>query len=224
MKYLFCPMLIISLFVFISGCGEDPEPQPQPKGPPRVVSTSPEEGEAHPAHAMVIFTLNQEMSSVAISGAPGDTVIKGKNVCFTPLGQLPDGTITLIITGTDMQNRELEPFTLTFTAVRIGEPPSIDGFNCDPKEGASDVDPSKYLDGFRVAFSDRLSRAQITSTKPEFDYALTIDASRMQLMVKFLDYTIPYETSFEIKITATDVAGNSRDVTYSFTTMAKAER
>jgi hypothetical protein len=222
MKHLFYPILIISLLTLISSCAEDPEPKPEVTEPPRVVSTVPPEGGINPPNAMVWFTLDKEMASVAITGAAGSTVIDGKRVGFTPSPPLPKGTVTLTITGTDMQGGELEEFTLTFAAVSIVCPPVLDGRECDPMDGAANVDPGEYPEGLKVAFNEDLKHAKITFTKPEFDFTLTITDHK--LMIEFVDYTMPYETKFEIGITATDLAHNSGDVIYSFTTTAKVER
>jgi hypothetical protein len=131
MKYLFCPILIISLF--ISGCGEDPEPELIPGEPPKVVSTVPTERGGQGGNAKVTFTLNKTLAEARVTGAAGTTEIVGTNVEFTPSPSIPPGPVTLRFTGKDASGQEIT-HSLTFTAYGPLSGPLFIGNECDPMD------------------------------------------------------------------------------------------
>ena len=99
--------------------------------------------------------------------------------------------------------------------------PEIDGYECKPKDGESNVDPNDYPEKFVIAFNEALYQARIVSTRPEFPFTDELSEDRMTLEISFVDYTMPYETEFVIALDATDLGGNTTYLQYSFTTMVK---
>jgi hypothetical protein len=98
---------------------------------------------------------------------------------------------------------------------------SICSSECVPRNRAVDVDPEEFPEGIIVAFSDPVSEAEVLSTQPEFSFTANLIEKRMKLEIKFVDYTMPYETEFRIRIHVDGPAGFPKELKYSFTTKAK---
>jgi len=86
------------------------------------------------------------------------------------------------------------------------------------------VDPQEYSEKLEVAFDEPLMEAEVLSTDPEFPFTAELMEGSEILEIKFLDYTMPKETKFTIRLEATDLAGNWAEIEYTFTTMVKEER
>jgi hypothetical protein len=216
-----CFILSIGFFALIYGCDEEPEPKVDLRLP-EVVSTDPSQGaEDVPGNAMITFTLNKPLAEAQVSGAAGTTSVVGKVVTLIPSPAFADGLVTLTLTGTDRYGQELEEFTLQFTVIPLYVYPEIEGYECKPKDGESNVDPNDYPEKLVIAFNEALSRARIVSTKPEFPYTTKLSEDGMSLEISFVDYTMPYETKFAIALDATDLGGNTVSLEYFFMTMVK---
>ena len=216
-----CLILSIGFFALIYGCDEEPEPKVD-LSLPKVMSTVPAAGGTQSGNAAIIFTLNKPLAEAQVKGAAGAISIAGKVVTFTPSPTLPGGSVTLTLTGTDESGQELEEFTLQFTALMhhcLG--PEIDGAECKPKDGEVNVDPDEYPEKLVIAFTEDLSDVRVVSIKPEFTFTDAVGEDGRTLEISFVNYTMPYETEFVIGLRSTDLAGNSEDVEYSFTTMVK---
>lgn len=97
--------------------------------------------------------------------------------------------------------------------------PELDGEACNPKDGANDVDPEDVSE-ITLFFSESLSGAEITNFEPEADISSELDGDT--LTISFLGgYSLPNEQEVVIELTVEDLAGNTVDVEYSFTTKAK---
>jgi hypothetical protein len=211
---IFALLMAASMLIWIAGCGDDDDDDDDDVDP-EVLSTTPAEGGTQAANASVTFNMNRSVPDAAVAGVAGTTAVQGNSVVFTPTDKAA-GSRSLTLTSGDFS------FTLNYTATQVDEtPPALVGASCDPKDGADGVDPADYPEKLEVAFSEALADATVTSTDPEFKFTPTVDGEK--LVISFLQYSMPNETEFEIAITAVDPAGNSVDVVYGFTTMAKEQ-
>ncbi len=216
-----CLILSIGFFALIYGCDEKPEPKVDLRLP-EVVSTVPSQGaEDVPGNAMITFTLNKPLAKAQVEGFTGTTSVVGKVVTFTHSIGFADGLVTLTLTGTDRYGQELEEFTLQFTVTPLYVYPEIEGYECKPKDGESNVDPDDYPEKLVIAFDEELSDVRVVSVNPEFAFTDALGEDGMSLEISFLDYTMPYETEFVIALDATDLAGNTSSLEYSFMTRVK---
>jgi hypothetical protein len=221
---IFALLMAASMLVWMVGCGgdDDDDDNDNDAGPmPEVLSTTPAAGGTQGGNAAVTFTLNKALAEATVSGAAGTTAIQGTNVVFTPSPAIPAGPVTLTLTGSDAGGQEVTS-TLSFTAT---EPdlvaPSLVGANCDPPDGASGVDPAAYPEKLIIAFDENLASATVTAKDPDFNSVDTVEG--MNVVITFLQYTLPNETPVSISVTVTDAAGNATDATYGFETMEKPQ-
>lgn len=221
MKKCFYLIFSIGFIALLHGCDEDSEPEVDP-GPPKVVSTVPTQGAETAGNAAVTFALNKPLAEANVAGAAGTTRIAGRVVTFTPSPFLPTGSVTLTLTGVDESGQKLEPFALSFIATEGcgGSMPTILDAKCMPENGAAEVDPQEYTEKLTIVFSERLAEAIVVTTEPEFPFEAVLNEDTLE--IRFLDYAMPYETEFTIKLYARDFAGNelAKD-TYSFKTKAE---
>ena len=223
---IFALLMAASMLLWMVGCGgdydDDDNNNDNDAGPvPEVLSTLPAAGASQGGNAPITFTLNKALAEATVSGAAGSTAIVGTNVVFTPSPAIPAGPVTLTLTGKDAGDQEVTS-TLSFTAT---EPdlvaPSLVGASCDPVDGASGVDPAGYPEKMIIAFDEALATGTITAKDPDFNSVDTVEGQNV--VITFLQYTMPNETPFSVSVTVTDAAGNSADVVYGFETMAKPE-
>jgi len=233
MRYLSFPILIISLSMLM-GCGEDSEPQETEL---RVVSVSPRGGNIG-LNGFIIVTFSKKVASVTImlNGAPVQAKTSNNKVYRFKVS-IPDEELecmnagdyreyTMNIEATDEAGQSLEGFTPLSFFIVIPDfwPPRVCGVECNPRKGAVDVDPEEYPEKLIIAFNEPLAEVDVLSTYPQFDFALDFSEDRSVMEVRFLNYTMPYETEFRITVSATDLAVNIAEDTYWFTTMKRAGR
>jgi len=225
---VFALLTAASMLIWIAGCGEEEEEEE--KGPPpKVDAVNISEGATVAGNTAIVVTFSKavETATITVSGATGSvTGVPGKTVTWTPSPDMPAGAHTLSITAEDSAGQGLDPaFTpINFTATAPDTiPPALDGAKCDPKDGADGVDPADYPEKLVVTFSEKLKEAKVTAKEPDFKSTDELAADGMTLTIAFLQFAMPNETEFTIKVAATDAAGNSADLEYSFTTMAKEQ-
>jgi len=222
---IFALLMAASMLIWMIGCGgddDDDDNNNNDAGPmPEVTSTLPAAGGSQAGNSAVTFNLNKQLAEASVSGAAGATAIAGNSVVFTPSPAIAEGSVTLTLTGKDAGGQEVT-HTLTFTVlVADSTPPALVGASCVPPNGATGIDPAAHPDGLVIAFDEALASAAITAMDPEFSKTDSVDGANVK--VDFLQYSLANETTYSISLTVTDAAGNSVDVTYSFTTMAKPE-
>jgi hypothetical protein len=233
MRYLSFLMLITS-FSMLMGCGEDNGPQETEL---RVVSVYPRGGNIG-LDGSVIVTFSKKVASVTITlnGAPVPAKTSNNKVYRFEVS-IPDEELecmnagdyreyTMNIEATDEAGQSLEGFTPLNFVIVIPDfwPPRVCGVECDPRKGAVDVDPEEYTEQLIIAFNEPLVEAEVLSTDPEFDFAFNFNEGRSVMEVRFLNYAMPYETEFRITVSATDLARNTAEDIYWFTTIAREER
>jgi hypothetical protein len=220
---IFALLAVASMLIWIAGCGGDDDEEEDLGPVPVVESTIPAAGATIAGNASVTFTLNKTLAEVTVAGAAGTATIAGKIVTFTPTGDMPAGPVTLTLTGADSGGQEVT-HSLSFTAGAVDkDAPALDGGNCDPKDGASGIDPADYPEKIVIAFNEVVSEATVTAKDPDFKSTDEVAADGMSLVLAFLQYSMPNETPFTIKVAVKDAAGNEAELEYSFETMAKEQ-
>jgi hypothetical protein len=223
---IFALLTAASMLIWIAGCGEDEEEE-EAGPPPGVESVTISEGQQVAGNTAIIVTFTKSVASatITVSGATGAaTGVPGKTVTWTPSPDMPPGAHTLTISAEDAGGQGLDPaFTpVNFTAIAPDTtPPALDDGKCDPKNGADGVDPADYPETITLVFSEALAEAKVTAKEP--DFKSTEELAADTLTITFLQYELPNETEVAITVEATDAAGNSADLEYGFTTMAKEQ-
>jgi len=221
---IFALLMAASMLIWIAGCGDDEEEEADTEAP-TVASVSVAEGQQVAGNTSITVTFSEKMGSatITVSGAAGATTVAGKVATWTPSGDIPPGAHTLTIDGEDEAGNSVEgavPINITATAPDT-EAPELAGSKCDPKDGADGVDPADYPEKITLVFSEALSDASVESVEPDFKFTDELDGDT--LTVNFLQYSMPNETEYTIEVSVKDNAGNTADITYSFTTMAKEQ-
>jgi hypothetical protein len=226
---IFALLTAASMLIWIAGCGDDDDDDDDAGPVPKVVSVSIAEGGSVGGTQPIQVTFSKKVDdgniTIAVSGATGSVAwdAAGKVATWTPSPAMSEGAHTLTVSGTDAGDQELEnPTTINFTAtVPDTEAPTLDGGNCDPADGSKGVDPGDYGEAIVVAAKDNVgvTEMKVISTDPEFNF--TPDFADGKLTLSFMKYSMPNETEFTIKVEAKDGSGNSAELDYSFTTMAK---
>jgi hypothetical protein len=221
---IFALLTAASMLIWIAGCGGDDEEEE--KGPPPEVSAiSVAEGAELAGNTAITVSFSKAMESVdiAVSGATGTVSVVGKAATWTPSPDIPAGAHTLTGSGTDKEGQTVDFGPVNFTAIAPDTTaPEIVDNKCDPKNGATGVDPADYPETLIIVFSEAMAEAKVTATDPEFDQVAELSADT--LTITLMKYSMPNETEFTITVEGTDLAGNDLATTeYSFTTMAKEE-
>ena len=222
---IFALLTAASMLIWIAGCGDDVEEEE--KGPPpEVKAISITEGAQVAGNTAITITFSKAMSSVdvTVTGATGAVTVDGKVATWKPSPDMPQGAHTLTGSGTDMEDQSVDFGPVNFTAAAAdNEPPTLNGGACDPKDGATGVDPAGYPEKIVIAITDNVgvASAKVTAAEPEFNF--TEELADGKLTVNFLKYSMPNETEFNITVEAKDGAGNTAELEYSFTTMAKEQ-
>ncbi|MBD3180856.1 hypothetical protein GF312_01090 [Candidatus Poribacteria bacterium] len=191
--------------------------------PPLVTSVSIAEGSQVAGNQAITVTFSKAVTSatIIVTGATGTTTVAGKTATWTPTGEIPPGAHTMTVSAEDSAGQALEgAVPINFTAVAPNNtPPALDGGACDPKDGGTGVDPADYPEKLTLVFTEALTDATVTAKDP--DFKSTEELAGNTLTITFLQYSMPNETEFVITIFATDAAGNTAEIEYGFTTMAK---
>ena len=241
----------IGFFAFLSGCDRETGEEADP-GPPKVTFVNLDEGGRLPGNAIIVVTFSSEMEwvKIAVSGADGNVHLSGSQAEWAAIdtnrlhppppydilsqpvgpcyGPMSPGPHTLTITGQNKSGQELEEFKpISFFAVSLDcAPPAIYDKECDPVNGAADVDPQKYSEKLVIKFHDLMAEVKVFQTEPEFPYTVEVSTDATELIISFTDgYTMPEKTRFTIELVGTDRAGNAfaswpKPEVYSFVTMA----
>jgi hypothetical protein len=222
---IFALLTAASMLIWIAGCGGDDEEEE--KGPPPEVSAiSITEGAEVAGNTAITITFSKAMESVSVTvtGATGAVTVDGKVATWTPSPDMPSGAHTLTGSGTDKEDQSVDFGPVNFSATAPdNEPPALDGGACDPKDGATGVDPAGYPDKLVIAVKDNVGVADVKITAADPEFGFTEELADGKLTVSFLKYSMPNETEFTITVSASDAAGNTAELTYGFTTMAKEQ-
>jgi len=216
-------LMAASMVMWMFGCGgdDDDDNDDGDTVPPTLQSTSPTANGTQAANAAVTFTYDEVIAKATVTSGNGTAVAAGTVVTVTP--SVSAGAVTVSVDVEDAAGN-VTSSSVNYTATTPDTtPPALDGASCDPKDGADGVDPADYGEKIVIAFSEALKEAKVASTDPNFNFTPELAADGKSLTINFLKYSMPNETEFTIKIAATDLANNSAELTYSFTTMAKEQ-
>lgn len=201
------PALVISLSALMVACSsDDDEPAAEDV---TLVSTSPEAGAVVNLDSTATLNFSGDPGSVTVNGAAAAGA--GNTRTFTIA--VADNNIVWD-TGTS---------TLTFAQV---DPPDTDApvlVSVTPNvDGASDVDPADLADGLAIEFNEPVDADEvvISTGGSALAWVPTVDGNTITLQAN-ADDPIVNETEYEVTGAAVDGAGNSTDISISFTTKAK---
>jgi hypothetical protein len=219
---IFALLTAASMLLWIAGCGDD-DGEEEAVDPPVFESWSVAEGSELAGNASISANVDKkpDEATITVTGATGTTTIAGKVITWVPTGDIPPGAHTATLSASNAGGDVEGAVPLNFTAIApdVTDPELA---TCDPKNGASGVDPEDYPETITVGFSEAVT-ATITSKDPDFKSTEEMSADGKTMTITFLQYTMPNETPFEIVIEATDNSGNTAELTYSFETMAKEQ-
>jgi hypothetical protein len=217
---IFALLMAASMLIWIAGCGDDDDDDDDVDDvAPVLQSTIPTAGGSQAANAAVTFMFDETITEATVTSGNGTAAVAGAVVTVTP--SVSAGSVTISIEAKDAAGNAT-PASVSYTATALDpDPPKLDGGACDPKDGADGVDPADYAESIVAAFNEDLSDAKVSKTDPDFKF--TPELAGNKLTLKFLQYSMPNETPFEVVIVAKDLAGNEAEITWKWTTMAKEQ-
>ena len=96
-------------------------------------------------------------------------------------------------------------------------PADIAGDKCNPKNGATNVDPSKY-DELTIVFTEPMNEVRKIATEPGFNFEMQMSKDGTTLTVEFIGYKLEDETEYRISLLLIDRNGETARLEYSFKT------
>jgi hypothetical protein len=220
-------LMAASMLFWLAGCGgDDDDDECDENVAPKVASVSPNGGDVF-ANSVITVSLSKVVDSVTITmGGAAVTPTSADNKVFTFSPPAEGANQALAITAEDACGDGLDPAFagVTFNVGAIDpDPPVLAGDKCDPKDGADGVDPAGY-EAITIVCNENLASADIVSVEPEIDPAPAVEVDGDTVTLAFLGgYKLSNEMEVEIVLSVTDLAANSAELTYSFTTMSKEE-
>jgi hypothetical protein len=227
---IFALLMAASMLIWMAGCGgDDDDDNDDDKGPAPTVSVSIPGTVFSNTDITVTFSKVMDPATVSITldgAAVTPATTDNKVFTFKP-GK--EGTLALAITGKDTFGQDLEtPYPGASITVGAADTtaPTIAGAKCDPKNGATGVDPADVSE-ITIVFSEAMaSSTKMDSFEPEdanVDSEMSDDGT--VLTISFLGgYKLGNETEVVVSISGEDLASNALDDNeYTFTTMAKEE-
>ncbi len=221
--------LMVIMFI---GCGGGEEEETLPA--PTVNAVSVAAGSSVPGNTAIQITFSRKVDdgsvTIAVSGATGAVTWDpaGKVATWTPSPAIPAGAHTLTVGGEAADGQAIGGTTsVNFTAIAPDTTkPTIVGASCDPKNGATGVDPAKYTEKIVIVFSEDMNpdSVKINKQAPEDMKVLLEWADAKTLNLMFQKYTLGNEVKVDLELVGKDLAGNDlASGAYSFTTMAKEQ-
>jgi hypothetical protein len=222
--------LMVLMFIGCGGDDDDDDALPEPT----VTAISVTEGSSVAGNATISVTFSRKVDdgsvTVAVSGAAGAVTwdAAGKVATFTPSGDMPAGAHTLTVSGSAADGQAIGGTTsVNFTATAADKvPPEIVGASCEPKNGATGVDPADVNSAAAIviALSEACKDVKVNSVEPaDMKTVNELSADGMTFTMTFQKWEIGNEVEVSVEVVGTDIAGNALKGTYGFTTMAKEE-
>jgi len=174
-----------------------------------LTAANPADGSEVPEGATITLTFSSDPGAVTVNGAAAAGA--GAARTFT-LGA--DGALSITWDG--------GAHSLTYTVLAPDNtPPSLVKVTPDV-DGASDVDPADLADGLALEFDEPVDADEvvISTGGTALAWVPTVDGNTITLQAN-ADDPIVNETEYEVTGAAVDLAGNSTDISISFTTKAK---
>lgn len=216
-------LLTATLMVFIMvGCGGSDDDTTKDTKPPTLVSSTPASGGTIASNGQVTLVFSEKMGSASVNGTAATLGADGKTATWT--GTLTPGAATLAVTGADVAGNELAAVSISVTVTSPDTTaPDIAADKCDPKNGATGVDPAS-VSKITIVFTETMGSAKVDAFEPadaKIDSALSGDT----LTISFLGgYKLGNEMTIKATLSGADGAGNAlKTTTYTFATMKKEE-
>ena len=210
---VFAALFALSLIVGCGG-GEDDEEEAAAAA---FVSATPAGGETIAANATISVSFDNDPGDVTVSA--GTITPSGKTRTIS--GPFPEGALALALSWTNGDGSH----TLNYTvAAADNTPPEVTGSS--PEDGAEDVDPEDLnADGgtIEITFSEDVTGNLAVQTEDgtSLKWTSTIEGNTATLEKLAAGDALGNETSYVIKGTVSDAAGNEAEIEISFTTKAK---
>lgn len=213
---IFALLMAASMLFWFAGCGDDDDDDDCADNVDPTVTLSPAGGDIF-SNTIITAACSKAVDSLTVSTGAVATSADNKNFTFS-LAEGAGQAVT--VTCTD----SCEATATASGTYNVGAPdttaPELDGGACEPADGDDGVDPAD-VEEIVLVFSEGLSGAEITAAEPE-DMNIDSDLDGDTVTISFLGgYALGNEMEIVIELTIEDLAGNTADVEYSFTTMAK---
>ena len=216
-------LMAASMLFWLAGCGgDDDDDDCADNVAPKVNSVAPNGGVVS-LNTNITVTLSKPVDSISITfggAAVTPTTTDNKVFTFTPTKE--GAGQALAITAEDACAASLDPAYAGATfevAAADPDPPELVGDSCDPKDGATGIDPVTVT-GITLVFSEALAKATVDLVEPDENINAVLDGDTVT--IEFLGgWTMGNEVAVDISIAAEDLAGNTADIKYGFATMAK---
>ena len=208
-------LVLAALFALslIVGCGGDPEPEPDPDA--AITGSTPADGGDLAANSSITINFDNAPGDVTVS--PGTATVAGKTA--TVSGPFTPGALALSVSWTNGDGNA----TLNFNVTAADDTaPTVTGGTVE--DGAEDVDPAD-INGdatIEITFSEDVTGNIALQTEGGDDVGWI---SKVEGTKGTLDLVagkeIGNETTYVIKGTVKDAAGNETEVSVTFTTKGK---
>ena len=216
------------LVVFMVGCGgdetgeDDGEDEAVEQPSATTATTSPAAGSEVAPNASLTITLDEAVDGVTVNGTAAAG--SGKTWTLNLAGlNLPAGSATLNIGWTNKDGTAGSgSVALTIQAEADTTAPSIDSSSVSNND--KDVDPAGLnTDGISITFSEDVNEGDISISIEGGDALnwLAEWSANSVTIVPAKGAELGNETTYEIKVSTEDGAGNKLDSTISFTTKGK---
>ena len=207
---VFAALFALSLIV---GCGGDDGDGDEPAAA-AFSSANPADGGTIAANAQITVTFDNDPGELTA----GAYAVTGSGKSRTIAGPFPEGALSLALSWTNGDGSH----TLNYTvAAADNTPPEVTGGTVE--DGDEDVDPAEINDGgIEITFSEEVTGniALQTEAGDNVGWIGSVDgmAATLELVA---GKEIGNETTYVIKGTVSDAAGNELAVEITFTTAAK---
>jgi len=211
-------LIAASMLFWIAGCGgDDDDDDDCASNVAPTVTLSPAGGDIF-SNTVITATCSKPVDTLTVSTGATATPDANKKVWTFSLAEGDGQAVTVDCTDACGDSGSASGTYNVGAPDTI--PPELVGGDCSPEDGADGVDPAD-IDEIVLVFSEALSGVEITTFEPA-DAKIDTDLDGDTLTISFLGGWSPgNEQEFVIEATAEDLAGNTADVEYSFTTMAK---
>ena len=207
---VFAALFALSLIV---GCGGDDSDSDEPADAV-FSSATPASGETVAANASITVTFDNDPGDVTASAG----TVSGSGKSRQIAGPFPEGALALTLTWTNGDGSH----TLNYTvAAADNTPPEVTGGTVE--DGEEDVDPAEINEGgIEITFSEEVSGNIALQTEAGDNVGWLGNVSGMAATLELVaGKEIGNETTYVIKGTVSDAAGNELAVEITFTTAAK---
>jgi len=209
-------LVAASMLLWIAGCGGDDDDDDCADNVAPTVTLNPAGG-AIASNTVITAACTKAVDTVTVTGAAATPVADAakKNWTFN----LPEGSASITVEVVDACGDSASASGTYTVSAPDTTAPSLVGGDCDPKDGADGVDPADVSE-IVLVFDEDLGSAEVTNFEPDGNVNPKVDGDTVT--IEFLgNFSLGNEQEVVVEVTVVDLAGNSADIEYGFTTMAK---